>query len=141
MTSDGSGADRLRESIVAALRRVHDPEIPVNVYDLGLIYTLDIPDEADSGDGASVKIIMTLTAPNCPVADQIVADVRRAVEGVEGVGRASVELVFEPAWGTEKMTDEARIELMAMGVDPDRAKSSLAARPTGLTVGRKPSDR
>jgi len=121
------------EDVVRALRRVHDPEIPVNIYDLGLIYDLAV-----DGDGR-VAITMTLTAPNCPVADDIVADVRRAVQAVHGVNEARVTLVFEPAWSTEKMTDAARLELLAMGVDPDRAKETLASRPTGLTVNRKSS--
>lgn len=130
-----SSADKsLRDRVIASLRKVHDPEIPVNIYDLGLIYELD----ADEGSGA-VSIEMTLTAPNCPVADQIVEDVRKAAVGTEGVASADVNLVFKPAWSTEKMTDVARLELQSMGVDPDRAKESLVNRPTGLTVGRKPS--
>ena len=124
---DGS----LRDSVIRALRRVHDPEIPVNIYDLGLIYELEI------GDGGVARVVMTLTAPNCPVADSIVSDVRSAVSGVEGIGDVSVELVFEPAWTPEKMSEVGRLELRAMGVDPDRAKESLANRPTGLTVGRR----
>lgn len=122
-----------REDVARALRRVHDPEIPVNIYDLGLIYDLAISDDG------RVAITMTLTAPNCPVADDIVADVRRAVQAVHGVTEAHITLVFEPAWSTENMTDAARLELLAMGVDPDRAKETLASRPTGLTVNRKPS--
>lgn len=126
-------ATDLRERIESALRTVHDPEIPVNVFDLGLIYAIDLEAEPHA------SITMTLTAPNCPVADDIVADVRKAVAGVEGIGDVNVSLVFEPAWTTEMMTDIARLELQAMGVDPDRAKSSLANRPTGLTIGRRPS--
>ncbi len=125
--------DALRDRIVRSLRRVHDPEIPVNIYDLGLIYGLEVDERS-----GSVAVVMTLTAPNCPVADQIVEDVRKAVIGAEGVRSAEVNLVFQPAWSTEKMTDIARLELQAMGVDPDRAKESLANRPTGLTIGRKP---
>ena len=124
----------LNESVIASLRKVHDPEIPVNIYDLGLIYGLTVSD-----DGA-VAITMTLTAPNCPVADQIVEDVRKAAVGTEGVTSAEVSLVFEPAWTTEKMSDIGRLELLAMGVDPDRAKESLVNRPTGLTIGRKPTN-
>jgi FeS assembly SUF system protein len=116
------------------MRSVHDPEIPVNIYDLGLIYTLDV-----DGDGR-VAIEMTLTAPNCPVADKIPADVAAAVRGVEGVQEVDVKLVWEPAWSTDRMTDVGRFELQAMGIDPDRAKDNLSgSRPTGLTVGRKPS--
>jgi FeS assembly SUF system protein len=126
-----SETDAIREGVTKALRTVHDPEIPVNVYDLGLIYDVTVSDEA------RVSVTMTLTAPNCPVADDIVADVHKAVEGAPGVIGADVTLVFEPAWTTEKMTDAARLELMAMGVDPDRAKQTLASRPTGLTINRK----
>lgn len=129
--SDHTPDAPLRDRVVKALRTVHDPEIPVNVYDLGLIYELAL----DESGAASVR--MTLTAPNCPVADNIVADVRRAVSGVEGVTAAQVELTFDPAWSTEKMSEAARLELSAMGVDPDRAKQSIANRPTGLTVGRR----
>lgn len=121
----------LTARIVKALRTVHDPEIPVNIYDLGLVYELHV------NDAGATRVVMTLTAPNCPVADDIVADVRKAVAGVEDVTDAIVELTFQPAWSTEKMTDIARLELQAMGVDPDRAKESLVKRPTGLTVGRR----
>jgi FeS assembly SUF system protein len=133
--NDQNDQGSLREAIVKALRKVHDPEIPVNIYDLGLIYGLDIsPGEA----GARVDVRMTLTAPNCPVADKIPADVERAVRGVEGVSDVGVELVWEPAWSPAMMTEVAQIELEAMGVDPDRAKESFAGGSAGLTVGRKP---
>ena len=122
--------NELRDRVIAAIRKVHDPEIPVNIYDLGLIYELTL-------EGDKLRVKMTLTAPNCPVADQIVADVTKAVRGVEGVGEAEVDLVFDPPWSPAKMTDVGRLELLAMGVDPDRAKDSLASRPTGLTVGRR----
>jgi FeS assembly SUF system protein len=121
------------QKIIAALRKVHDPEIPVNIYDLGLIY------ELGTDDAGNARITMTLTAPNCPVADDIVADVQRAVASIEGINNAEVNLTFTPPWSTEKMTDVARLELQAMGVDPDRAKQSLVNRPTGLTVERRPS--
>jgi len=127
-------AHDLKDRITHALRSVHDPEIPINIYDLGLIYTLDV-----DGDGR-VAIEMTLTAPNCPVADKIPADVAAAVRGVEGVQEVDVTLVWEPAWSTDRMTDVGRFELQAMGIDPDRAKDNLSgSRSTGLTVGRKPS--
>lgn len=125
-----SDTDTLHDNVVSALRTVYDPELPVNVYDLGLIYALDISE-------ATVRVTMTLTAPNCPIADQIVEDVRKSVSGVEGVSDTRVELVFDPPWSTEKMSDEGRLELYAMGVDPDRAKESLASRPTGLTINRR----
>ena len=132
--SDIDTIPQLRDRIVSALRRVHDPEIPVNVYDLGLIYELEVDDEG------RVRIEMTLTAPNCPVADQIVSDVRNAVTRAEGVAEAEVKLVFQPPWSPEKMTEVGRLELQAMGVDPDRAKQSLAKRPTSLTIGKRPAE-
>ena len=93
------------EAIVKALKTVYDPEIPVNVYDLGLIYTIDVDDEHN------VQIDMTLTAPGCPLADFIMEDVRMKVEAVEGVKRVAVNLVFEPAWNREMMSEEALLEL------------------------------
>jgi len=133
VTTTAPTADDLRTRIVKALRGVHDPEIPVNIYDLGLIYDLDI------GGASDVSIRMTLTAPNCPVADKIPADVERAVRAVDGVGTVTVALVFDPPWTPEKMTAVGRIELMSMGVDPDRAKERFAggAGPTRLTIGRR----
>ena len=123
----------LTDTVIDSLRKVHDPEIPINIYDLGLIYKLNVSGEGD------VSITMTLTAPNCPVADQIVEDVRKAAIGTDGVQSAEVSLVFEPAWTTKQMSDIGRLELLAMGVDPDRAKESLVNRPTGITIGRKPA--
>ncbi len=93
------------EKIVAVLKTVFDPEIPVNVYDLGLIYKIDV---ADSGE---VNIDMTLTAPNCPAADFIMEDVRQRVESVEGVVAANIHLVFEPEWDRDMMSEEAKLEL------------------------------
>jgi metal-sulfur cluster biosynthetic enzyme len=78
---------------------------------------------------------MTLTAPNCPVADQIVADVQAAVRGVDGVQAADVKLVWQPAWSPERMSAIARLELAAMGIDPDRAKGKSGPLPSQLTVG------
>ncbi|WP_295399774.1 SUF system Fe-S cluster assembly protein [uncultured Thiocystis sp.] len=101
-------AEELREPIVAALRNVHDPEIPVNIYDLGLIYTIGI---APNGD---VDIDMTLTAPACPVAGMMPIMVRDAVARVDGVGEVRVELVWDPPWGQENMSDEARLQLGLM---------------------------
>lgn len=95
----------LEDDIVLALRQVYDPEIPVNVYDLGLIYEI----QADA-DG-QVFIQMTLTAPNCPIADDVVAQVREAVADVPGVKDVQVDLVFEPEWTTDRMSEEAKLEL------------------------------
>ncbi len=87
------------------LKTVFDPEIPVDIYSLGLVYKIDLKD-----DGV-VDIDMTLTAPNCPMADFIFEDVRQKVESVEGVTAANVNLVYEPEWDIRMMTDEAKLEL------------------------------
>jgi FeS assembly SUF system protein len=96
---------QIEEAIVDALRTVYDPEIPVNVYDLGLIYKVDLDEENN------VAIDMTLTAPNCPMADYIMEDVQMKVEGVKGVNGVAVNLVFEPEWNKDMMTEEAKLEL------------------------------
>lgn len=93
------------EKIVEMLKTVFDPEIPVNIYDLGLIYKIDVEDDGN------VSIDMTLTAPNCPAADFIVEDVRQKVESVEGVNSATINLVFEPEWDKDMMSEEAKLEL------------------------------
>lgn len=95
----------LEGKIVDVLRTVYDPEIPVNIYDLGLIYKVDVKDDA------TVDMDMTFTAPSCPAADFILEDVRQKVEGIEGVKSANVNLVFEPEWDKSMMTEEARVEL------------------------------
>ena len=94
----------LEERIVAMLKTVFDPEIPVNIYDLGLIYRI----EANNGD---VIIDMTLTAPNCPAAEFIMEDVKMKIESVEGVKSVVVNLVFEPEWDRSMMSEEAQLEL------------------------------
>ena len=95
----------LEANIVMALRQVYDPEIPVNVYDLGLIYEIAVDDDH------KVNIKMTLTAPNCPIADVGVESVAEAVRDVPGVVDVAIELVFEPEWNKDMMSEEARIEL------------------------------
>lgn len=100
----------LERDIIMALRQVYDPEIPVNVYDLGLIYELNV----DDGHNAYIK--MTLTAPNCPMADYVVEQVKIAVEDVPGVVSAKIDLVFEPVWDKSRMSEEALVEL---GLDSD----------------------
>ena len=95
----------IEEKIVDMLKTVFDPEIPVNVYDLGLIYKLDVAEEGE------VSIDMTLTAPNCPAADFIMEDVRQKVESIEGVNSATINLVFEPEWDKDMMSEEAKLEL------------------------------
>ena len=96
---------RIEERIVDVLKTVYDPEIPVNIYDLGMIYKIDVQ------DNATEDLEMTFTAPNCPAADYILEDVRTKVESVEGINSANVNLVFEPAWDQSMMTEEARVEL------------------------------
>ncbi len=93
------------EAIVAMLKTVYDPEIPVNVYDLGLIYKIDVD------DAMHVRIDMTLTAPNCPAADFLVEDVRMKVESVEGIRSVDINLVFEPEWTKDMLSEEAKLEL------------------------------
>ena len=93
------------ERIVDALRTVYDPEIPVNVYDLGLIYRIDLD------DSGSLDVDMTFTAPNCPIADFIITDVRTKLEAVEGVESVNINIVFEPEWSQDMMTEEAKLEL------------------------------
>lgn len=94
-----------RETVIEALRTVYDPEIPVNIYDLGLIY------EADIGDDGSVAVQMSLTAPGCPVAGEMPGMVAQAVAGAEGVGEVTVHLVWEPAWTPERMSEDAKLAL------------------------------
>ena len=93
------------EKIVDVLKTVYDPEIPVNIYDLGMIYKIDVNDDG------TVDMDMTFTAPSCPAADFILEDVRTKVESVKGVKAANVNLVFEPAWDQSMMSDEAKVEL------------------------------
>lgn len=96
---------QIEERIVEVLKTVYDPEIPVNVYDLGLIYKIDLKEDGD------LDMDMTLTAPACPAADFIMEDVRQKVESVTGVNSANINLVFEPVWDQSMMSEEARLEL------------------------------
>lgn len=108
-TPDVQGQDsELRSAIIDAIRTIYDPEIPVNIYDLGLIYAIEV--DAD----ACVKVTMTLTAPACPVAGQIVAEVDKKVREVQGVQSSTVDLVFEPTWTKERMSEAALLELGMM---------------------------
>jgi len=100
-----AGNGSLQDGVVQALRNVYDPEIPVNIYDLGLIYELDI----DTDNKVSVR--MTLTAPGCPVAQTFPGTVESAVKEVEGVTDATVELVWDPPWDMSRMSDEAKLQL------------------------------
>lgn len=93
------------ERIIEVLKTVYDPEIPVNIYDLGLIYKIDLKDDG------TLDLDMTLTAPNCPAADFIVEDVRLKMEGISGITQANINLVFDPAWDQTMMSEEAKLEL------------------------------
>ena len=96
---------KIEERIVDVLKTVYDPEIPVNIWDLGMIYKIDVKEDGN------VDLDMTFTAPSCPAADFILEDVRTKVDSVEGVKSANVNLVFEPAWDQSMMSEEARVEL------------------------------
>jgi FeS assembly SUF system protein len=102
----------IESKIIAALKGVFDPEIPVNIYDLGLIYEVDF-EPAGTADkpGGAVRIVMTLTAPNCPMADTLVEDVKSAVGGVQGVSSVDLQLTFDPPWDRSMLSDEAKLEL------------------------------
>ncbi len=95
----------LEEKVIEVLKTVYDPEIPVNIYDLGLIYKIEFSEDFD------LTVDMTLTAPNCPAADFIMEDVRIKLEAIEGVRSTTVNLVFEPEWDKDMMTEEAKMEL------------------------------
>lgn len=96
---------KTEEEIVKMLRTVYDPEIPVNIYDLGLIYKVEVDEEQN------VEIDMTFTAPNCPAADFIIEDVRQKVRSIDGVRNAQINIVFEPEWNKDMMSEEAKLEL------------------------------
>ncbi len=93
------------EGVIEALKEIYDPEIPVNIYDLGLIYDVQVSPESH------VKVLMTLTTPHCPVAESMPGEVELRVGAVPGVGHAEVELVWDPPWDPQKMSDEAKLEL------------------------------
>ncbi len=100
----------LYDAVVLALKQVYDPEIPVNIYDLGLIYELQINKEHE------VYIKMTFTAPNCPMADEVIAEVQHSVELTPGVSKCVIDLTFDPVWDQSMLSDEARV---ALGMDPE----------------------
>jgi FeS assembly SUF system protein len=95
---------QLEERLIAELKSIYDPEIPVNIYDLGLIYNLKEED-------GKLEVEMTLTAPGCPIADQILEEVKQKMELVEGIKEANINLVFDPPWTMDMMTEEAKLEL------------------------------
>ena len=96
----------IQERVIEVLRTVYDPEIPVNIYDLGLIYRIELNDDA-----TELSVDMTLTAPNCPAADFILEDVRQKLETITGLNKVDVQLVFEPEWNKDMMSEEAKVEL------------------------------
>lgn len=127
-----SNSQELRQRIIAALKKVRDPEIPIDLYNLGLIYALDIEDGV-------VQVKMTLTTPNCPVAESMPGQVKRAVESLEGVTSVDVQLVWEPAWSGEKMSEDARAALEMMGIswrDPHGGAGMGGPGRASLTVGK-----
>ena len=124
-------SDDLKNAVIATLRTVQDPELPINLYDLGLIYELEI-----AGDGA-VAIVMTLTTPNCPVAESMPGMVHQAVQGVDGVTAVDVKLTWDPPWSSERMTPEASAALEMMGIEWSEG-GPKGPKTTGLTVGKKP---
>ena len=95
----------LYAAVISALKEVYDPEIPVNIYDLGLVYELTISKSRE------VSILMTFTAPNCPMADQVLQEVKEGVESVPGVTKCDIELTFEPQWDRSMLSEEARVVL------------------------------
>ncbi len=96
----------LQERVIEVLKTVYDPEIPVNIYDLGLIYRIELNDE-----GTELQVDMTLTAPNCPAADFIMEDVRQKLESIQGLTKVDVQLVFEPEWHRDMMSEEAKLDM------------------------------
>ncbi len=104
-TAPGAPGGDIYENVIAALKEIFDPEIPVNIYELGLIYGVDVTDEG------SVNVTMTLTTPHCPVAESMPGEVELRVSAVPGVRDAEVNLVWDPPWDMAKMSDEARLEL------------------------------
>lgn len=102
---DKEAVKKMEDNIIAALKEIYDPEIPVDIFELGLIYEVKIK------DGGLVEVDMTLTSPNCPVAESLPVDVKNKVEGVEGVNEATVNIVFDPPWDKDMMSEEAQLEL------------------------------
>ena len=103
--------DILEEQIIMAIKTVEDPEIPVNIYELGLIYDIDIKDAGRLFRAYNVEIEMTLTSPNCPVAESLPEEVRTKVENLQSINKCKVNIVFEPTWDVSYMSEEARLEL------------------------------
>lgn len=94
----------LETTVIEVLKTIYDPEIPVNIYDLGLVYQIEV-------EGKDVRILMTLTSPNCPVAESLLEDVLEKVKGIEGVDNVEVNLTFDPVWSKDNLSEEAKLEL------------------------------
>ena len=123
----------LNDAIVTAIKKVKDPELPINIYDLGLIRKIDIND-------GIVKIDMTLTTPNCPVADLMPSQVFDEVSKVDGVASVRVELVWNPAWSVADLTKRGKAALELMDIDINHMLSKIHDNTTGLTFGNKKND-
>ena len=116
-----------QDAIIEAIKKVKDPELPINIYDLGLIRKIDI-------DGGDVQIKMTLTTPNCPVADLMPTQVFDEISRIEGTETVRVELVWEPAWSVADLTPRGKAALELMDIDINHMLSKIAENTTGLTI-------
>lgn len=123
----------LEDGVLAAIKTIQDPELPINIYDLGLIRKLDI-------SGGDVHIQMTLTTPNCPVADMMPTQVFEAVSMVAGVTNAKVELCWEPAWSVADLTKRGKSVLELMDIDINHMLAKINDNTTGLTFEKKPTE-
>jgi FeS assembly SUF system protein len=101
---DSIHSQSLREAVIEEIQSVYDPEIPVNIFELGLVYEVKVED-------GKVHVLMTLTSPNCPVAESLPMEVKQKIEALDGVSEAEVEITFDPPWDEDMMSDEARLEL------------------------------
>lgn len=101
---DSNNSQSLREAVIEEIQSVYDPEIPVNIFELGLVYEVKVED-------AKVYVLMTLTSPNCPVAESLPMEVKQKIEALHGVSEAEVEITFDPPWDEDMMSEEARLEL------------------------------
>ena len=123
----------LHDKVIAAIKTIQDPELPINIYDLGLIRKLEI-------DEGNVYISMTLTTPNCPVADMMPTQVFEAVSMVDGVTNAKVELCWEPAWSVADLSKRGKSVLELMDIDIEHMLAKMHDNTTGLTGDKKPEN-
>ena len=123
----------LQEQVITAIKKVQDPELPINIYDLGLIRKIDIED-------GKVHVDMTLTTPNCPVADLMPSQVFDEVSKVDGVKSVQVELVWEPAWSVADLTGRGKAALELMDIDINHMLAKIHDNTTGLTIDKKPTE-